>query len=184
MESVQWGLLGMSPKQQEWWIIFTKYSFMINTGGQIYRKICELHVEGNSFAVRVAGEDPSTCYPTLGYEFSRAEIVIYGNWDLCNDKIPSAACGQKVANEWMQEVFLTVEADATSIPIHRNLKSFIFLTVFWFILYHSGSWRCKWNLFLKICSIGLFVDDLSPAWKLSLFFLLWSVRCKKSGNSE
>lgn len=59
-------------------------------------------MEGDSFAVPVAGGDPSTCYPALGYEFCRAEIVIYGNRGLCIDKIPSAACGQKIANEGME----------------------------------------------------------------------------------
>lgn len=41
--------------------------------------ICELQVEGDPFALPVAGEDPSTCYAALDYEFCRAEIVIYGN---------------------------------------------------------------------------------------------------------
>lgn len=48
-------------------------------------------------ALPVAGEDPSTCYLALDYKLFRAEVVIYINRGLLNDKIPPAVCGQKIA---------------------------------------------------------------------------------------
>lgn len=39
----------------------------------------------------------ATCYLALDYNLSRARIVTDVNWDLSNDKMPPAVCGQKIA---------------------------------------------------------------------------------------
>lgn len=47
--------------------------------------------------ISIAGEDPTTCYLTLDYSLSRARTAADINWDLSNDKMPSAVSGQRTA---------------------------------------------------------------------------------------